>query len=64
MTFGLAVAICDNMGIPGERAKFSDEQILEAIRVIVDHKDQMKFITKPALWNACDYLVRRLNKNG
>lgn len=59
MTFGKAIAICDNMDRPAERAKFSDDEILTAIRTLMDAKAQIRYITKPALFNACQYLMDR-----
>lgn len=57
MTFALAIAICANLHQEEERAKFSEEQILQAINTILNANP--KDVCKPALLNACTYLLEK-----
>ena len=59
MTFGYAVAICSNLNIPKEREKFTEDEIMEAIRIVLDHEG--KDVLKDALHNMCEYLLGKVD---
>ena len=59
MTFGYAVALCSNLNRPEERAKFTDEEILEAIHVVLGHEGHD--VIKQALHNMCEYLLEKVD---
>lgn len=58
MTFGYAVAICSNLNIPKERDKFTEDEIMEAIRIVLDHEGND--VLKAALKNMCEYLLGKV----
>lgn len=58
MSFGRAIAICTNLNRPKEREKFTEDEIMEAIRIVLDHEG--KDVLKAALKNMCEYLLGKV----
>ena len=69
MPIQIAIAICHNMGDPAERAKFTDDQILCAVQIILE-KEDMRPISKQAYANALRFVFEKFinyvkeNENG
>ena len=60
MSFGKAIAICANLDRPKEREKFTEDEIVEAIRIVLDHEG--KDVLKAALKNMCEYLMEKIEE--
>lgn len=58
MSFGRAIAICANLDNRIERLKFTDKEIMEAIRIVLEHEGQD--VLKAALKNMCNYLLEKV----
>lgn len=61
MPIQIAIAICHNLHIPAERAKFTDEQIMCAVQIILE-KEDIRTISKQAFANALRYVFEKLIK--
>ena len=59
MSFGKAIAICANLNRPKEREKFTEDEIMEAIRIVLDHEGND--VLKAALHNMCEYLLGKVD---
>ena len=58
MSFGKAIAICANLDRQKEREKFTENEIMEAIRIVLNHEGQD--VLKAALKNMCEYLMEKV----